>query len=280
MTTDKRVIVLGTHNRKKGRELSGLFAPWGFEIKTLADFVDPLNVVEDGQTFAENAKLKACQQAVHLGAWVLGEDSGLAVDALGGRPGVYSARFSGAQATDASNNARLLEEMSGVSSGPAVGSLRLPYHALGPPRRSAGRDRSLLPWTDCRRATRDSRIRLRPVVRNRGISPHVRGTGRWREGGSQPSRSCGATPTPPSPATGPQWRLDVRHKYSPKRLLVDTLTRTTRRGTPRGHGVPASQRRARGNRPDTWRRQGRNDQINAGPGCRRHSRTPTPCAGL
>jgi XTP/dITP diphosphohydrolase len=114
MTTDKRVIVLGTHNRKKGRELSGLFAPWGFEIRTLADFTDPLIVVEDGQTFADNAKLKACRQAVHLGAWVLGEDSGLAVDAQDRRPGVYSARFSGAHATDASNNARLLEEMSGV----------------------------------------------------------------------------------------------------------------------------------------------------------------------
>ncbi len=167
MTTDKRVIVLGTHNRKKGRELSGLFASWGFEIKTLADFVDPLNVVEDGQTFAENAKLKACRQAVHLGAWVLGEDSGLAVDALGGRPGVYSARFSGAQATDASNNRSAAGGNERRTEGPAVGSLRVPRHARRPPRRSAGRDRGLLPRTDCRRATRDSRIRLRPVVRNR-----------------------------------------------------------------------------------------------------------------
>jgi XTP/dITP diphosphohydrolase len=115
MTTNRRVIVLGTHNRKKGRELAALVAPWGFDIQTLADFADPLMVAEDGQTFAENATLKACRQAVHLGAWVLGEDSGLAVDALHGRPGVYSARFSGENATDASNMARLLEEMSHIA---------------------------------------------------------------------------------------------------------------------------------------------------------------------
>jgi XTP/dITP diphosphohydrolase len=111
MTTRHRLIVLGTHNRKKGIELAGLFEPFGFDIKTLADFASPLNVVEDGRTFAEHASWKACQQAVHLRAWVLGEDSGLAVDALDGQPGVFSARFSGDQATDASNNARLLEEM-------------------------------------------------------------------------------------------------------------------------------------------------------------------------
>lgn len=114
MTTNTRVIVLGTHNRKKGRELSELFAPWNLDIKTLADFMDPLNVVEDGQTFAENAQRKACRQAEHLGAWVLGEDSGLAVDALSGSPGVYSARYAGPQATDASNIDRLLKELSGV----------------------------------------------------------------------------------------------------------------------------------------------------------------------
>lgn len=116
MTTDKRLIVLGTHNRKKGRELEGLFAPWGFEIKTLADYADPLEVVEDGETFAANATLKACRQAAHLRAWVLGEDSGLAVDALAGRPGIYSARFSGQHATDASNIARLLDDMRSVPS--------------------------------------------------------------------------------------------------------------------------------------------------------------------
>jgi XTP/dITP diphosphohydrolase len=71
-------------------------------------------VEETGDTFAENAVLKATRQARHLSAWVLAEDSGLSVDALGGRPGVYSARFSGEDATDASNNELLLQELSDV----------------------------------------------------------------------------------------------------------------------------------------------------------------------
>jgi len=107
----KRLIVLGTHNRKKGLELQRLLAQYQFELKTLADFPESINVIEDGQTFTDNARLKACQQASHLGTWVLGEDSGLSVDALNGQPGVFSARFSGEQATDQSNNRRLLDEL-------------------------------------------------------------------------------------------------------------------------------------------------------------------------
>ena len=95
MTDPRHDIVLGTHNRKKGLELAQLLAPYGLELLTLADVEDPLQVVEDGETFAQNAELKACRQASHLRRWVLGEDSGLAVDALNGQPGVYSARYSG-----------------------------------------------------------------------------------------------------------------------------------------------------------------------------------------
>jgi XTP/dITP diphosphohydrolase len=106
-----RLLVLGTHNRKKGQELLELLAPHGFELKTLADFPHAVEVVEDGETFAANAALKATQQARHLGHWVLGEDSGICVDALDGRPGVYSARFAGEGASDEDNNRRLLEEL-------------------------------------------------------------------------------------------------------------------------------------------------------------------------
>ncbi|MCX7426811.1 MAG: non-canonical purine NTP pyrophosphatase [Planctomycetia bacterium] len=101
-------LVLGTTNRKKGAELAVLFAAVGLEVRTLADFDDALDVEETGETFADNAALKATRQARHLNRWVLGEDSGLMVDALGGQPGVFSARYSGPGATDASNNARLL----------------------------------------------------------------------------------------------------------------------------------------------------------------------------
>jgi XTP/dITP diphosphohydrolase len=106
-----RLLVLGTRNRKKALELIDLLAPHGIELRTLADIPEAIEVAEDGETFAQNAAHKAVRQAVHLGQWVLGEDSGLVVHALGGRPGVYSARFSGEQATDASNNALLLESL-------------------------------------------------------------------------------------------------------------------------------------------------------------------------
>lgn len=104
-------LVLGTRNRKKGLELIELIAPWGFELTTLADEPRSIEVEETGDTFTANAALKACEQAKHLQRWVLGEDSGLVVDALGGEPGVYSARFSGPGATDESNNDLLLARL-------------------------------------------------------------------------------------------------------------------------------------------------------------------------
>lgn len=105
------LLVLGTGNRKKAIELIALVRPLGLEVRTLADFPQALEVAETGATFAANACLKASQQAPHLGHWVLAEDSGLMVDALGGAPGVLSARFSGLGATDASNNQLLLERL-------------------------------------------------------------------------------------------------------------------------------------------------------------------------
>jgi XTP/dITP diphosphohydrolase len=104
-------LVLGTHNRKKGIELAELLRPLSIEVRTLADYPHALTVVEDGDTFAANAQKKATEQAAHLHAWVLGEDSGLVVDALGGAPGVFSARYAGPQATDEANNARLLADL-------------------------------------------------------------------------------------------------------------------------------------------------------------------------
>ena len=106
-----RTLVLGTRNVKKGAELVELLAPHGLQLRTLADFDDGLDVVEDGDSFAANAALKATQQARHLGHWVLGEDSGISVQALNGAPGIYSARFSGDGATDESNNQHLISEL-------------------------------------------------------------------------------------------------------------------------------------------------------------------------
>ncbi len=92
----------------------GLARPVCITLKTLADFPNALTVDETGTTFAANAALKAGLQAAHLQRWVLGEDSGLCVDALDGAPGVYSARFSGPDATDAKNNELLMTKLAGI----------------------------------------------------------------------------------------------------------------------------------------------------------------------
>jgi XTP/dITP diphosphohydrolase len=109
-----QLLVLGTGNRKKGQELVRLLAPARLELRTLGDFPEAIDVVEDGDTFAANAELKATQQARRLGQWVLADDSGLEVDILAGAPGVISARYSGPGATDESNNQKLLEALRGV----------------------------------------------------------------------------------------------------------------------------------------------------------------------
>ncbi|MGI9515968.1 MAG: RdgB/HAM1 family non-canonical purine NTP pyrophosphatase [Pirellulaceae bacterium] len=111
---DKFQLVLGTHNQKKRRELSLLLAGLPIEVMTLDDIGNALEVEETGSTFAENAALKATVQAQHLNAWVMGEDSGLSVDALQGQPGVYSSRFAGAEATDQDNNAKLVDMLASV----------------------------------------------------------------------------------------------------------------------------------------------------------------------
>jgi XTP/dITP diphosphohydrolase len=105
------MLVLGTANRKKGIELADLVRPVGIELRTLADFPGDFQVEENGDTFAANARLKAAGYARHVGRWVLADDSGLEVDLLGGQPGVFSARYSGPDATDESNNRLLLAQL-------------------------------------------------------------------------------------------------------------------------------------------------------------------------
>ena len=107
-------LVLGTKNKKKAEEMVDLFQPLGIEVQTLSDFSDTVDVVEDGVSFAENAALKANQQARHLHHWVLGEDSGIVVDALDGAPGIRSARFAGEHASDEANNQLLIESLADV----------------------------------------------------------------------------------------------------------------------------------------------------------------------
>ncbi len=109
-----RTIVLASRNRKKTKEVSEILAAVGFSVIPVTNFPDVSDVEEDGLTFAENAAKKASQVARQLNQWVIGEDSGLMVDALNGAPGIYSARYSGAGATDERNNAKLMADLADV----------------------------------------------------------------------------------------------------------------------------------------------------------------------
>ncbi len=102
-------LVLGTNNAKKLIELRLLLPEDRIRLTSLAEIPDSIDVEETGDTFRANAALKATEQAKHLGRWVLAEDSGLTVDALGGRPGVLSARFAGSHGDDEANNDKLLK---------------------------------------------------------------------------------------------------------------------------------------------------------------------------
>lgn len=102
-------IVLATGNAGKLREFEALLK--GLTIEWVARKVE---VEETGATFRENAVLKARAAAQATGEWAMADDSGLEVDALGGRPGVWSARYAGERATDAENNRKLLEELRGT----------------------------------------------------------------------------------------------------------------------------------------------------------------------
>jgi len=105
-------LVLGSRNKKKLRELVELLSDL-VEVTDLSPYPDAPEVEETGTTFEENARLKATTLAPVLKEWVLGEDSGLVVPALGGQPGVYSARWAGKQGDDAANNTKLLAALAG-----------------------------------------------------------------------------------------------------------------------------------------------------------------------
>jgi XTP/dITP diphosphohydrolase len=105
------VLVVGTRNPKKREELLEILGDLGLELRDLTRYPDAPEVVEDGRTFEENGRKKASELARHLKEWVLGEDSGLVVPGLNGRPGVYSARYAGKQGDDAANSRTLLAEL-------------------------------------------------------------------------------------------------------------------------------------------------------------------------
>jgi XTP/dITP diphosphohydrolase len=105
-------LVVATRNRHKTREIQHILGP-EFMVRDLADTKVP-EIRENGTSFEENAKLKALAASRHLPDLVIADDSGLEVDALGGAPGIYSARYAGANATDGDKIDRLLRELARV----------------------------------------------------------------------------------------------------------------------------------------------------------------------
>jgi XTP/dITP diphosphohydrolase len=108
-----KTLLVSTRNAHKVAEIREILGST-FEVLDLSTIAVVGEVEETGVTFEENATLKALAVSGHFDGWVIADDSGLEVDALGGAPGVWSARFSGDGATDASNRALLLEKLEGV----------------------------------------------------------------------------------------------------------------------------------------------------------------------
>ena len=114
---EKIEVVIATRNAGKLREIKEILAPLGLKILSLRDFSEIPEILEDGQTFEENAVKKAAAVARQSRRVAIADDSGLAVDALQGRPGVFSSRFAGEKATDEDRYRKLLKEMAGVPEG-------------------------------------------------------------------------------------------------------------------------------------------------------------------
>ena len=111
---DLQTVVLASHNKGKIAEFNELFKDFGLDVKGLDQFPEIGDIPEPGETFLENAIIKAQTVANITGLVAVADDSGLVVDALDGAPGVFSARYSGEGATPEKNNIKLLKELEGI----------------------------------------------------------------------------------------------------------------------------------------------------------------------
>jgi XTP/dITP diphosphohydrolase len=109
-------LVVATKNKGKLREIKELLKDFDLKITSLADYPDAPQIEEDGKTFAANALKKAATIALYTKKLTLGEDSGIEIKALGNKPGIHSARFSGEKATDRKNNLKMLRLLKNVPS--------------------------------------------------------------------------------------------------------------------------------------------------------------------
>lgn len=109
-----KIVVAATRSEHKIREIAEILRDLSIDIRPLSAFPGAPAVVEDGVTYLDNARKKAVVAARFTRHWALADDSGIEIDALGGRPGIHSARYAGPDATDQVNNNKLLEELRGV----------------------------------------------------------------------------------------------------------------------------------------------------------------------
>jgi XTP/dITP diphosphohydrolase len=107
-------VIIATKNRGKAKEFEQIFASRGFAVRTLLDYPEFLDIEETGKSFEENAILKAEAVSRSLNKMVISDDSGLIVDALDGRPGIFSARYAGEEKDDQANIDKVLSELAGV----------------------------------------------------------------------------------------------------------------------------------------------------------------------
>ena len=124
-------LIVGSRNAGKIKEIQAVLADLPFEVVGLPDDGIP-DAEETGSTFGENAVIKAKYYSQHTGEYCLADDSGLEVDALGGEPGVYSARYAGENATDADNNRKLLAALSDVPAEKRTARFRSVLAMAGP----------------------------------------------------------------------------------------------------------------------------------------------------
>ncbi|WP_100402174.1 XTP/dITP diphosphatase [Bacillus sp. FJAT-42315] len=109
-------VIIATKNKGKAKEFAEMFASFEMKVETLLDYPEYADVEETGETFEENAILKAEEICRLTGRLVIADDSGLMIDALDGRPGVYSARYAGEEKSDEANIQKVLKELHGVAS--------------------------------------------------------------------------------------------------------------------------------------------------------------------
>lgn len=134
-------LLVATTNVGKFAEVSAFLAPLPIRILSLRDLKDPPPVIEDGATFEANALKKARRLADFSGLLTLADDSGLEVDALGGAPGIYSARYCGVEGDDAENNRKLLRELASVAQAQRTGRFVCALALCAP------RSRGMADWT-------------------------------------------------------------------------------------------------------------------------------------